>query len=77
MKFEDNLARLEVLVRKMESGEANLDELIAAFEEGRQLAETCRRDLESIKLRIEKVTAAGVEPVKIVANESGEPDIEM
>lgn len=64
MKFEDNLKKLEGLVRKMESGEMNLDEMIAAFEEGRSLVETCRSELEAIRLKIEKVTAAGVSEVK-------------
>ena len=35
MKFEDNLNKLEGLVDKMESGALKLDEMIAAFEEGR------------------------------------------
>ena len=78
MKFEDNLAKLESLVGKMESGELKLDEMIAAFEEGRKLVNECQKDLESIRLRIEKVTSeGGVEPVKIVRNAQGEGDIEL
>lgn len=73
MKFEDNLAKLEGLVRKMESGEMNLDEMITAFEEGRKLVETCQKDLESIRLRIEKVTASGIEEVKV--KEDGDIDL--
>ncbi len=65
MKFEDNLKRLEELVRKMESGGLSLDEMIAAFEDGRKLVETCRSDLESIRLRIEKVTSNGAVPVAV------------
>ncbi len=68
MKFEDNLKRLEELVRKMESGGLSLDEMIAAFEDGRRLVETCRTELESIRLRIEKVTAAGTTPVAVKAD---------
>jgi exodeoxyribonuclease VII small subunit len=59
MKFEDNLKRLEVIVAKMEGGEMNLDDMIAAFEEGRKLVAECQKDLESIRLRIEKVTKSG------------------
>lgn len=73
MKFEDNLAKLEGLVRKMESGEMNLDEMIIAFEEGRKLVDTCQKDLESIRLRIEKVTSAGVEEIKV--KENGDIDL--
>lgn len=66
MKFEDNLKKLEGLVAKMESGEMNLDEMIKSFEEGRRLVADCQKDLESIRLRIEKVTQGGsVEPLKV------------
>ena len=59
MKFEDNLKKLEGLVAKMESGELNLDDMIKAFEEGRALVSTCQKDMDSIRLRIEKVTKGG------------------
>lgn len=66
MKFEDNLKRLEELVDKMESGALKLDEMLTAFEEGRKLVDACTKDLDSIRLRIEKVTKAGaVEELKI------------
>ena len=65
MKFEDNLAKLEDLVRRMESGEMKLDEMIAAFDEGRKLADACQKELESIRLSIEKVTASGVEQIGV------------
>lgn len=66
MKFEENLVKLEKLVAKMESGEMNLDETIKAFEEGRALVKACTGELESIRLRIEKVMKdGGVEEMKI------------
>ncbi len=78
MKFEDNLKSLEELVRRMESGELKLDEMIAAFEKGRALVKQCQDDLESIRLRIEKVTASGaVEEVPVVKNASGQDDIAL
>ena len=77
MKFADNLKQLEELVRKMESGTLSLDEMIASFEDGRKLVETCQKDLESIRLRIEKVTAEGPKPVEIITNANGEPDIAL
>ena len=64
MNFEDNLKKLEQLVAKMESGDMKLDDMIKAFEEGRKLVDTCQKDLESIRQRIEKVTkGGGVEPI--------------
>ena len=66
MKFEDSLKQLETLVGRMESGEMKLDEMIAAFEEGRKLVAECQKDLDSIRQRIEKVTASGtVEPLAV------------
>lgn len=66
MKFEDNLKDLEQLVRKMESGEMKLDEMIKAFEEGRRLTSDCRKELDSIRLKIETVTKSGTtEELKI------------
>ena len=43
MKFEDNLKKLEELVARMESGEMKLDDMIAAFEEGRRLKDACQK----------------------------------
>ena len=77
MKFEDNLKQLETLVAGMNSGEMSLDEMIKAFEEGRKLVDTCQKELESIRLKIEKVTASGTEPVAIVKNGNGEPDVAL
>ena len=65
MKFEENLKTLEDLVAKMESGALSLDEMIRSFEEGRKLVETCSSELESIRRRIEKVTASGVEEMAL------------
>ncbi len=66
MKFEDNLKDLESLVRRMESGEMKLDEMIKAFEDGRKLVSECQKELDSIRLKIEKVTRSGtVEELKI------------
>ena len=65
MNFEENLKKLEQLVAKMESGDMKLDDMIKAFEEGRKLVDTCQKDLESIRQRIEKVTKGGaVEEMK-------------
>ncbi len=59
MSFEENLKKLETLVKRMESGELKLDEMMKAFEEGRALADSCRKELEAVRLKIEKVTRDG------------------
>ena len=61
MKFEEKLKSLEELVRRMESGKLGIDEMISSFEKGRKLADECQKELESIRLKIEKVTGEGTE----------------
>lgn len=64
MTFEEKLAKLEALTKKMESGELKLDEMLKAFEEGRALAEYCQKDLEVLRVKIEKITGEDtVEPL--------------
>lgn len=65
MAFEDKLKTLEEIVQKMGSGEMKLDEMIKAYEEGQKLVVDCSKELEAIRLRIEKVTKSGeVEELK-------------
>ena len=64
MKFEEALAQLERLVAEMEGGKLPLDSMVGKFEEGRRLVDFCSRELESIKRRIEQVTAEGVKPLE-------------
>lgn len=59
MNFEENLDRLDKLVDNMESGELKLDAQIKAFEEGRALVKACKKELEEVRLRIDKVTKSG------------------
>ena len=64
MKFEEALAKLEKLVAEMESGKLPLDSMVGKFEEGRGLVAFCSRELESIKRRIDQVTAEGAKPLE-------------
>ncbi len=52
-KFEENLAELEAIVRKLE-GDVPLDEAVAAFERGIALSKACMDELkkEKGKLRL-------------------------
>ena len=66
MDFEDNLKALEGLVAKMDSGEMKLDDMIKAFEEGKQRVARCQEVLARVRQRIEKVTKTGeVEPLAV------------
>lgn len=50
--FEHTLAELENRVRALESGEVPLDQALALFEEGVELARTCHEQLEAAEERV-------------------------
>lgn len=55
LSFEAALRRLEEIVRKLESGEASLDESIELYGEGDRLRLQCEARLQAAKARIEKI----------------------
>ena len=50
--FEEALARLEALVRTLESGEKGLDDSLALFEEGVSLVRFCTERLDSAEQKV-------------------------
>jgi len=55
LSFEAALKRLEEIVRKLESGEASLEESIALYGEGDRLKQQCEARLEAARAKIEKI----------------------
>ena len=55
MSFEEALRALELVVRRLESGEVPLEESIALYERGEQLRMHCQARLDSAQARIEKI----------------------
>ena len=55
LTFEAALKRLEEIVRKLESGEASLDEAIELYGEGDRLKQQCEARLKAAQARIEKI----------------------
>ena len=55
LSFEAALKRLEEIVRKLESGEAALDEAIKLYEEGDRLKQQCEARLAAAQARIEQI----------------------
>jgi exodeoxyribonuclease VII small subunit len=51
--FEHSLARLEEIVRKLESANLSLDEAMKLFEEGVQLSRDCQKHLEQAEGKVE------------------------
>jgi len=68
--FERSLARLEEVVRRLESPQLSLDEAMKLFEEGVGLSRECQKQLEEAEGRVEillkkadgKMTAEAFEP---------------
>ena len=58
MSFEDALRALEDVVRRLESGEVPLDELIDLYERGEALRLHCQKRLDAAQARIEKIGRA-------------------
>ena len=52
-EFEQSLARLEEIVRKLESANLPLDDAMKLFEEGMQLSRECQKQLEQAEARVE------------------------
>jgi len=63
--FESSLGKLEELVSEMENGDLPLDDLMKRFETGKKLLAACRKELDAVMRRIEKVTDSGVETMEV------------
>ena len=53
--FEENMQRLEQIVRVMERGEASLEDSLKLFQEGTALVQSCGKMLDDAQLLVEKV----------------------
>ena len=53
--FEQNMTRLEQIVRSLERGDAPLEESLKLFEEGTALVRSCGKLLEEAELQVKKV----------------------
>ena len=55
--FEENMQRLEQIVRAMERGDVALEESLKLFQEGTQLVQTCGKLLDDAQLQVKLVMA--------------------
>jgi exodeoxyribonuclease VII small subunit len=72
--FEEALARLEALVKRLDGGELPLEQSLALFEEGVALARGCAERLASAERRIEVLLREGsaLSIVPFRADDAGE-----
>lgn len=57
--FEQKMARLEEIVKLLESGNVELDKSLALYEEGSKLANELSKTLNEAKIKIEEITNTG------------------
>lgn len=57
LSFEEALAALEDVVKRLESGDVALDESIGLYEKGEALRQHCQARLDAAQARIEKIVA--------------------
>ncbi len=69
LSFEEALAALEDVVRKLEGGQVPLEESISLYEHGDALRRHCEDRLKAAELKVEKIVAGpegvvqGAEPL--------------
>ena len=56
--FEENMARLEQIVRAMERGDVPLEESLKLFREGTTLVQSCSKLLDDAQLQVQMVMVA-------------------
>ena len=53
--FEQNMARLEQIVRAMERGDVALEESLKLFQEGTELVRSCNKLLDEAQLQVKRI----------------------
>ena len=70
MSFEDALAELEQIVRRLEAGQVKLDDAIQSYERGAQLKRYCEQKLNEAQQRVDRIVVGpdgviAAEPTKL------------
>jgi exodeoxyribonuclease VII small subunit len=61
--FEEHLTKLEKVVAQLESGDLTLEDSVRLFEEGVQLSEACKKELEVAEGKIQLLVQRGKQMV--------------
>lgn len=72
MNFEESLQELELIIRRLESGQENLDSAIASFERAAELKKHCENKLNFAKIRIEQIVKDSDNNITTVVSSIGE-----
>lgn len=58
LSFEDAVQELEQIVKNLESGKTNLDDMVKAYERGTFLKNLCESKLRDAQMKIEQISLA-------------------
>lgn len=61
LSFEDSYNRLEEVIQRLETGPLSIEESVALFEEGVQLAKHCGNKLDISELRVTELLQEAAE----------------
>lgn len=64
LSIEDNFARLEETIQKLEGGEVSLEEAFSCYSEGMKLIKDCNDQIDRVEKQVLKLTEEGaLEPL--------------
>ena len=61
LTYEEAYSKLEIILEKLESKSASLDESLSLYEEGIKLYKHCNKLIENAQLNISKFSQLGIE----------------
>jgi len=78
LSFEQALGRLEAAVERLETGELDLDDALATFEEGVKLSRHCAATLQAAERKVELLSRDGgdlrIEPFAVDEADFGDEE---
>ncbi len=57
--FEENIKKLDEIVKALEKGDMPLDEMIKTFEQGVALSKLCKKTLDEAELKVNMLLSKG------------------
>jgi exodeoxyribonuclease VII small subunit len=69
--FEQALAELEKIVKKMEGGELSLEQALATHKRGLELARFCQKRLEAAQQQVKVLEGEVLKPLENLGEEQG------
>lgn len=64
LSFEDALAELEAIVKKLEGGQGSLEDAISAYQRGAELRKHCEDKLAEAEAKVSQIVVHGGAPAE-------------